>query len=262
MNCQIAISIRHLWSPQAAREKNRRIMPKMHEPRLTLGTASTRSPVGTRTGSTTLPVSTRSPVGTRADVPPVSNRSPPAASTRSAAKAAGKAKLSEQLKAKQQAKPRDTAQAKHSGASTNGRLVNGRLVDGRLVKAAAAETANLKARKGIKAASHYATLAAQYEHRAVVHERLAWRGATLLSRFGAKLAEQKVGGRLDEKASIVWDWDRNKVPPWARHTHSRLTTCTTPCPLPTHFLPTSCHSLPARCPLATHSLPVPCRTAN
>ena len=77
---------------------------------------------------------------------------------------------------------------------------------GRLIKT---ESAHLKARKSIKAASYYVALAADYEQRAAAHERKASSGTTLLSRFGAKLAEQKIG-RLDEKASIVWDWDRNK----------------------------------------------------
>ena len=71
-------------------------------------------------------------------------------------------------------------------------------------------TKSMSADANIQASSHYVDLAKEYETRALAEQAHEHDDETLLSRFGAAIAEKLPSGTLNEKASIVWEWDVNK----------------------------------------------------
>ena len=100
-------------------------------------------------------------------------------------------------KLKEKQAPRDSAREKHSGSSVNA-IAGKRLAKHDKKKAAA-----------LKPSSDYQAVADDFDKRAAAHALKASEHDNLLARFGECLAKQKVG-KLDAKASIVWDWDKNK----------------------------------------------------
>ena len=100
---------------------------------------------------------------------------------------------------------KDPAGAKHVGSSVN--ITAGKGAKHKAFLDDNAKTTMSKEAK-IEPSSTYMLLASEYEAKAVDIESHTKDNETLLSRFGAALSK-KYSGKLDEKASIVLDWDKN-----------------------------------------------------
>ena len=102
---------------------------------------------------------------------------------------------------------RNTNREKHMGSSAN-MAMGGKAGAKHEAFLRAGATKTMSEAANIKPSSEYQALAEQYAARAAKMAERAGAGDTLLSRLGAKLDEKQVG-KLDAKANIVYEWDKN-----------------------------------------------------
>jgi Ca2+-binding EF-hand superfamily protein len=102
---------------------------------------------------------------------------------------------------------RDAATEAHAGSSANMIAAKGAKHKAFLEKGA---KKTMSEEQSIEPSIKYEALVKDYEDRAMEVDTHVADGETLLSRFGGALAARNVGGKLDQKASIVYDWDKNK----------------------------------------------------
>lgn len=100
---------------------------------------------------------------------------------------------------------RDAKHEQHSGSSANMAAAKGAKYKDFL---SAGATKTMSGEASIKPAGEFEALAKEYEDRAAEVESHVSDAETLVSRFGAVLVARKVG-KLDERAAIVMDWDKN-----------------------------------------------------